>query len=875
MLDLLDREMEYLSSINENDPQKKAKIHQFFGEHTEFPTLMDTVETLQCAERVARDYRRSNTSTAAVGFDGIDSNTNNSMHRRLHSTPPSVLSGGDFLSIDDPVEENEAQGWYCGKRSPSPPPLQPLAQSAGDSSPPQSSSHRRNFSTGGIDIMPSLPTFQTGGGPSSPKKHSRSNRYCPSRSNKDSSLFRLIVTLQLCLVRIEEANTVLCNGSACAPARAKGRPRSVSFQSKNSGFVPRSSSNVSSSSYWIKASNSDDSSELSTQSIHHSSSSELGSRERSDWRRSKLLAVVTLSLGGTYYLTTSTKSNETSLHNSKFFAIASKSAAVIYSASYIRKRWRILTMNARIADSSYAIEEWIFSWICLVNTNKETSTDAGYKQLIAPRKSLLWYSNGSIRFQLMKRGMDLLYASIGKAIEITRGGPGQLATESELSLSETKSSSSLWTYVVASLAASYYNVIGPAAKSSQSVATLSSSVIQNAWGMVSLPAIKAVSLEATRILKGAAIADRLEICGVSCFVLSREPCPALASALRRYRRQQHREDVRLTPIIEAKKTMASSHSSSINVKGFNKQNVILHLTGGGFFAHTIAGVSSFLCWYFVHLDIHKLHSLLPLQDLPYLLDWSATSKAVVIIPEYSLFPHKYPDAINEIIQIYSSLRCGQAATLLGFQPDRIIVSGESVGGNLAAALCVSLLTDHVEGECVELTHRRSTDLTLDLEERCESETGDYGSEGSSLNRGLQLPNALMLSCPALNLSLDQTPSRIDGQNDPVLPSALISTIFSSYLGESSVTDPVASPYCASDAVLQCFPPTLIFTSSEDPLLDDSVAFNGRLRSVGVKSRLRAVHDMPHAFWALSTAGIPEARQVQKECQQWLSKMFNQ
>src|SRR6056300_1294832 len=98
--------MEYLSSINENDPQKKAKIHQFFGEHTEFPTLMDTVETLQCAERVARDYRRSNTSTAAVGFDGTDSNTNNSMHRRLHSTPPPVLPGGDFLSIVDPVEEH-------------------------------------------------------------------------------------------------------------------------------------------------------------------------------------------------------------------------------------------------------------------------------------------------------------------------------------------------------------------------------------------------------------------------------------------------------------------------------------------------------------------------------------------------------------------------------------------------------------------------------------------------------------------------------------------------------------------------------------------------------------------------------------------------
>ena len=276
------------------------------------------------------------------------------------------------------------------------------------------------------------------------------------------------------------------------------------------------------------------------------------------------------------------------------------------------------------------------------------------------------------------------------------------------------------------------------------------------------------------------------------------------------------------------------------VKGFEKQNIILHLTGGGFFAHTIAG------------------------DLPYLLDWSARSKAIIIVPEYALLPHTYPDAINEITNIYSSLRSGQAATLLGFQADRIIVSGESVGGNLAAALCVSLVTSYADGDCVELTHRRSSDLVHDQEDSFfhdESDevdtvssipTGEYGSENRLLR--FELPDALILSCPFLNLSLDPSPSRIDGANDPVLPSALISTISNSYLHGASVTDPLASPYFASNEILQNFPPTLIFTSSEDPLLDDSVAFNGRLRSVGVKSRLRAVPDMPHAFWALSTAG---------------------
>jgi hypothetical protein len=38
--------------------------------------------------------------------------------------------------------------------------------------------------------------------------------------------------------------------------------------------------------------------------------------------------------------------------------------------------------------------------------------------------------------------------------------------------------------------------------------------------MVSFPAVKKASLEATRILKGAAIADRVEICGGKKMVLS-------------------------------------------------------------------------------------------------------------------------------------------------------------------------------------------------------------------------------------------------------------------------------------------------------------------------------------------------------------------
>ena len=468
--------------------------------------------------------------------------------------------------------------------------------------------------------------------------------------------------------------------------------------------------------------------------------------------------------------------------------------------------------------------------------------------------------------------MDLFYASIGKAIELTRGQQ----ENQESSVDTDPKSSGLWTYVVASLAASYYNVIGPSRKSAQVIRNVSDakSIIQNAWGVVSLPAVKKASLEATRILKGAAIAERIEIDGVFCFVLSKEPCPALTSALRRYRRQQQREDVRLGTIHE----QFSLGHATVNVNGFVRRNVIFHLTGGGWYAHTIA------------------------SDLPYLLDWSAATNSVVIIPEYALLPqHKFPDAIAEVTMLYRALRCGQAATLLGFQANKIIVSGESAGGNLAAALCLTIIMDRDQSDYVQLTPSKSMDL---FSERNESFEGDEEVQDvSGCDDAVPLPDALMMCCPALNLSLDSSPSRLVGADDPVLPSGLITAISNSYLppnGEFPKNYPIASPYFASDDSLSQFPPTLIFTSSEDPFLDDSVdcefnasnfnygsdffsltgavsflpiKVNARLRNNGVKSRLRAVHHMPHAFWALSTAGIPEARQVQKECMDWLSKMF--
>lgn len=361
-------------------------------------------------------------------------------------------------------------------------------------------------------------------------------------------------------------------------------------------------------------------------------------------------------------------------------------------------------------------------------------------------------------------------------------------------------------------------------------------------GMVSLPAIKTLMLQASRLLKGASVAERLDIAGVPCFVLSREPAPELAAALNRQRNKSQ-----ATPLMSCMSTISETASEDpaqefdVSQRRFagscgryRQRDVILHLTGGGFFAHTIA------------------------SDLPYLLDWSAATGAVVICPEYALLPeHAFPIALEQILEVYCSLVDGVD---LGFEVNRIIVTGESAGGNLAAALCVRLGMQQVETKNW-------------LNESIES--GDDALSTDTIgDQPTRMPDAMMLSCAALNLSLEMSHSRVVGTEDPVLPSGLISAISDAYLPEGcSKKDPLASPFFAPDAVLKRFPPVLLFAGSNDPLLDDSVAFNERLRCCGVLSELRAAHNMPHAYWGLGTAGFPEARQVQQECEEWLKRQF--
>eukprot|EP00934_Nitzschia_sp_Nitz4_P003443 Nitzschia sp. Nitz4//scaffold35_size145790//108588//111035//NITZ4_003045-RA/size145790-augustus-gene-0.123-mRNA-1//1//CDS//3329549169//3433//frame0 len=629
-----------------------------------------------------------------------------------------------------------------------------------------------------------------------------------SRNATDSLLFRLIVTLQLSLLRVEDALVVL------------------------------------------RRKNTKSSQELS-----------LGSTLR--WGISGSFFV----FGVTAWSSTSPRFRSMKwqqLSMIQWIPTIGYSVAAICIGVLSRNQWNHLWMTHKIDKSTSELEHWIRQWRAIQPMDSPRTPQEQVRQEHGIRalevldessrrimnysirhspQSYFWQSHGELRFQLVKRFMDVYYAAVGTAIGSTAG-----------------SNSVSWQLpVMAGAAASFYSITGTAAsqKASEVIHQASQELIQHAWGVVSMPAIKSLMLQASRLLKGASVADRLEIAGVPCFVLSIQPAPELAVALQTQQVGSSKKTRRpmscMTTINEtstlaedSSSDMSTLHNSDRNMSlhqfagsgGSHRQrDVILHLTGGGFFAHTIA------------------------SDLPYLLDWSASTGALVVCPEYALLPeHTFPVALQQVRDVYMALL--EDVDFFGFEVNRIVVTGESTGGNLAAALCV-----HLGSQRVEIEDRENRDSTMD-----DSPSNAINLESTG---PIRLPNALMLSCAALNLSLDPiSHSRMVGNEDPVLPSALISAISDAYLPAGcSKENPLASPSFAPDEVLEQFPPVLMFAGSNDPLLDDSVAFNERLRKCGVSSELRAVNNVPHAYWGLGTAGFPEAQQVQHECEEFLKRQF--
>ena len=128
-----------------------------------------------------------------------------------------------------------------------------------------------------------------------------------------------------------------------------------------------------------------------------------------------------------------------------------------------------------------------------------------------------------------------------------------------------------------------------------------------------------------------------------------------------------------------------------------------------------------------------------------------------------MLPEKrFPCALQDVESVYQNLRDPSIAYLLGFEVNRIIVTGESAGGNLAAALCIKLQMNICN---VSTTSDDSEVLSDASAADDEEELDSFSEEGTLVQR---LPDAMMLSCPVLDFTSGKHETNAQNNIDPVL-----------------------------------------------------------------------------------------------------------
>lgn len=190
------------------------------------------------------------------------------------------------------------------------------------------------------------------------------------------------------------------------------------------------------------------------------------------------------------------------------------------------------------------------------------------------------------------------------------------------------------------------------------------------------------------------------------------------------------------------------------------------------------------------------------------------ARCIVINVDYRLAPeNKFPAAIEDA---YDAL-CWAAANAkdLGGDPTKIVVTGESAGGTISAALC--LMARQRGGPAIALQAPMCASFTLH---------GVYQYRSwQTLGTGQYL----------------LTPSVID-------------EIKSLYLRTpQDELDPLASPLLAPSVA--GLPPALIVTAGFDPLVDEAAAYARRLSEAGVPVSYKCYLTTIHAFMIMA-AVIP-------------------
>lgn len=206
---------------------------------------------------------------------------------------------------------------------------------------------------------------------------------------------------------------------------------------------------------------------------------------------------------------------------------------------------------------------------------------------------------------------------------------------------------------------------------------------------------------------------------------------------------------------------------------------------------------------------------------------AARSGCAVLSPDYSLSPeYKFPQALHECL---AALRWVAASGReKGLDPDRMIVAGDSAGGNLALASALAL-----------------------------RDAGEDFLRGALLNYGV--------------FDSDFTRASYDlyGQGDLYLSCRMMQFFWKNYVSSpDQMTHPLAAPYRADLAGL---PPLRFQVAEIDGLADENVATAEKARAAGVEVSMHIYRGLTHGFLRAASS-VDAASQAIDDAASWIRKL---
>lgn len=181
--------------------------------------------------------------------------------------------------------------------------------------------------------------------------------------------------------------------------------------------------------------------------------------------------------------------------------------------------------------------------------------------------------------------------------------------------------------------------------------------------------------------------------------------------------------------------------------------------------------------------------------------------AAVLVVDYRLAPeHAFPAAFDDCLAVWDWLSVDGLA--LGINPARVVVAGDSAGGNLAAALCLKARDRQGQPLCGQA-----------------------------------------LVYPALAV-LPSEPAASEHADAPLLSCADMAYYLAQYAPNPAMHDDLRlAPLAAAN--LQGLPPAFVAVAEYDPLRDDGVLYVQRLQASGVAAQCHLGRGLLHGclrFW---------------------------